>query len=144
MTELEEAGIMVLGGGTTHTSTMSKRASVATRKGQAVRPTSTVLWWLYVTRTCRQIRSRSTVSELWEGLYGDVDGSLDGPIDQQRQQGVRLGRNEGRNIRRSPVLGKCTPFANRNSMSEYQEVELRCLPCLLEQPKYPYASEMRK
>jgi len=59
MTELEEAN-MVLGGGATHTSTMSKRVSVATRKGQAVRPISTVLWWLCMTRTSRQIRSRST------------------------------------------------------------------------------------
>ena len=58
MTELEEAAI-VLGGGATHTSTMSKRASVGTRKGQAVRPISTVLWWLYMTRTSRQIRLRS-------------------------------------------------------------------------------------
>jgi hypothetical protein len=33
------------------------------------------------------------VSELWEGLYGDIDGSLDRLIDQQRQQ---LGRMEGR------------------------------------------------
>jgi len=85
------------------------------------------------------------VSELWEGLYGDVDGSLDGSIDQQRQRGVRLGGNEERNIRRSPLPGKHTPFASRDSMSKYQEdVELRYLLGLLEQPKRPHASATRK
>ena len=72
------------------------------------------------------------VSELRKGLHGDIDGSLGGRINQQRQQGPRgkIGKEE-RNIRRSPLPGRHTPFVSRNSMSGYEELEMWCPSCFL-------------
>ena len=80
------------------------------------------------------------VSELRKGFYGDVDGLLDGCIDQRRRREVRWRREEGRNIRRSPLPGRHTPFVGRNSMSGYEEVEMQCALCFLEQTRHLYAN----
>jgi hypothetical protein len=104
-TELDDAGTN-LGGGATQASTISKRASVATRNGQGVRPILIVPWWLHcmcTTRTSREIRSRSTSLSSGKdstaiSMARWVDASISDGSGGQVEK-------EGRNISRSPLLG---------------------------------------